>query len=126
MTRRPSPAANDPAGGLEARLARVLQIGTYASMALIATGAVLLVAGGTSPLVPGGALDLGRLADDIAALRPAGFLWLGVLGVLTTPMLRVVGALIGFVRGGEWGMASVAVAIIVVVALGILAGVVTG
>jgi len=124
MTPLSAPPAQ--ARGLEARLARVLQIGTYASMALIAVGAILLVGGGTSPLVPGPALDVRQVIDDISARRPAGFLWLGVLGVLATPMLRVLGALIGFARGGEWRMVAISVAIVVVVALGILAGLMTG
>jgi uncharacterized membrane protein len=112
--------------GLERELARVLQLGTYASMALIAIGAALLVLGGTSPLVAGPELDVTQIVDDLLALRPAGFLWLGVLGVLTTPGLRVVGALVGFARAGEWRMVAIAAAIIVVVGTGIVAGLVTG
>lgn len=111
---------------LEAGLARVLQAGTYLSMALIAIGVILFLVGGGSPFDPGPPLDLASLVADLAAGRATAFLWLGVLGVLATPMLRVVGALIGFARGGEWRMVGVAVAIIVVVALGIGAGLVTG
>ena len=114
------------AGGLESALARVLRLGTYASMALIALGTVLLVLGGGSPMDAAPLLDLGRIPGDVLAGRPEGFLWLGVLGVAVTPGLRVVGALIGFVRGREWGMAAVAVAILIVVAAGIVAGLVTG
>ena len=113
-------------GTLEARLARILQIGTYLSMALIATGAALFLIGGGSPLDAAPLLDLGRIPADIAAGRPQGFLWLGVLGMVSTPGLRVLGACIGFVRGGEWRMAGVAIAIIVVVGAGIVAGLVTG
>jgi uncharacterized membrane protein len=113
-------------GRLEARLARVLQVGTYLSLALVATGAALLLLGGGSPLDGAPLLDLGRLPADLGAGRPEGFLWLGVLGVIATPALRVVGALVGFVRGREWRMAGVAVGIIIVVGLGIAAGLVTG
>ena len=87
------PTAAPPAPTLEAVLARVLQAGTYLSMALIAIGTVLFLAGGGSPLDAGPPLDVGRIASDVLALRPAGFLWLGVLAVLATPMLRVLGAL---------------------------------
>ena len=111
---------------LEPALARVLQVGTYVSMTLVAIGSVLLVAGGVSPLDPGPGLDVQSIAADLAAGRARGFLWLGVLGVLATPMLRVVGALIGFARAGERRMVGIAVAIIFVVGLGILAGLVTG
>lgn len=113
-------------GLLEASLARVLQVGTYLSLALVATGAAVLLLAGGSPLEGAPLLDLGRLPADLAAGRPEGFLWLGVLGVIATPALRVIGALIGFVRGGEWRMAAVAVGIVVVVCLGIAAGLVTG
>lgn len=121
---RVDPAGDD--GGLESALARVLQVGTYASIALVAVGVVLFVAGGGSPLDPGPPLVMSRLVDDVLAGRPEGFLWLGVLGVVATPGLRVVGALLGFARRGERMMAVVALLILVVVGLGVFAGLVTG
>ena len=117
----------DPtSNGLESALARVLQVGTYSSITLVAIGVVLLVAGGGSPLDPGPPPRLGTIVTDIAAGRPAGFLWLGVLGIVATPGLRVIGALVGFWRRGERRMAAVALAILAVVALGVFAGLVTG
>ncbi len=113
-------------GGLEPALARVLQVGTYASIALVAIGVVLLIAGGGSPLDPGPPLRLESLLADVIAGRPAGFLWLGIVGVLVTPAGRVIGALVGFARNGERTMALVALGILVVVALGVIAGLVTG
>ncbi|MEA2673596.1 MAG: hypothetical protein QOI92_788 [Chloroflexota bacterium] len=113
-------------GGLESALARVLAIGTYASMALVAIGLVLLVAGGGSPLDPGPPLSLATLGGDLLAGGPAGFLWLGILGVIGTPALRVTGALVGFWRAGERRMALIALLILVVVGIGVVAGLVTG
>jgi uncharacterized membrane protein len=121
-----APTTPTAPAALEAALARLLQVGTYVSLALIAIGTALLLAGGGSPLDAGPQLDLPNLGRDLAAGRAPAFLWLGVLGVLATPGLRVLGALIGFARAGEWRMVGVAVAIIVVVALGIVAGVMTG
>jgi uncharacterized membrane protein len=121
---RLDPAA--PADGLESALARVLRIGTYASIALVGIGVVLLIGGGGSPLDTGVPLDLSHLPADLVALRAAGFLWLGILGVVMTPGLRVAGALIGFARRGERTMVVVAVLILFVVALGVIAGLVTG
>ena len=115
-----------PAADLEPALARVLQVGTYVSIALVAAGTVLLLAGGTSPLAGGPALSLGRLASDIAAASPEGFLWLGILGICATPGLRVVGALLGFWRRGERGMVAVALLILAVVAAGVITGLLTG
>ena len=111
---------------LEPALARVLQVGTLVSMSLVAIGTLLFIAAGRSPLDPGPDLDLARLPADLVAGSPSAILWLGVLGLLLTPGLRVLGALVGFARAGEWRMVGVAVAIVVVVALGIVAGLLTG
>ena len=119
-------ATSSTRAGLESSLARVLQIGTYVSMALITVGTVLLVVTGGSPMDAAPLLDVGRIPADVLGGRPEGFLWVGVLGVLATPMLRVVAALVGFARAGEWRMVGVAAAIVIVVAAGIAAGLLTG
>jgi uncharacterized membrane protein len=111
---------------LEVALAHVLEAGTYISIALIATGAVLLLASGGSPVAGGGPLSFDRVGPDLVALRPAGFLWLGILGVLATPGLRVLRAGVGFARRGERGMALVALFVVLVIGLGILVGVTAG
>jgi uncharacterized membrane protein len=111
---------------LEPALARVLQAGTYVSIALVAVGTVLLLASGTSPLAGGPALHLEQLGSDIAAGRPAGFLWLGILGICATPALRVIGALVGFWRRGERRMVAVALLILAVVAAGVISGLLAG
>lgn len=113
-------------GSLEVTLARVLQIGSYASIAFVAVGVILFVAGGGSPLDAGPPLVVERLPADLLALRAGGFLWLGILGIVLTPGLRVAGALVGFARRGERTMAVVALLILGVVAVGVLAGLVTG
>ncbi len=124
---RPSPRPiASAASSLEVALAHVLQVGTYISVGLIVIGSVLLIAGGGSPLAGGPPLSLATLPDDLVNLRPAGFLWLGILGVLATPGLRVLRALIGFGRGGERGMATVALLVLLVIALGVFVGVVSG
>ena len=121
------PAATEvsgtPPASLEVALAHVLQLGTYVSVALIAVGAVLLLARGGSPIQGGPALDLATLPADILRLRPAGFLWLGILGVLATPGLRVTRALMGFARRGEQRMVVVSVLVLTVIAVGVIVGV---
>jgi uncharacterized membrane protein len=112
--------------GLEAALARVLQVGTYLSVGLVAIGAVLLIVGGTSPLAGGPPLSLPDLPADLLALRPAGFLWLGILGIVLTPGLRVAAALVGFRSLGERAMPGVAAVILAVVAAGVVIGVLAG
>jgi uncharacterized membrane protein len=107
---------------LEATVAIVLKIGTYAGVALVAIGVVLMALEGRSPLDVAPALDPARLPGDVVALRPDGFLWLGVLAVLATPPARVVVGLIGYLRGSEREMALVALLILIVIALGVVAG----
>jgi len=111
---------------LEPALARVLQVGTYLSISAVVVGTVLLLGGGISPLAASPALQVDRLLPDILGGRPAGFLWLGILAICVTPALRVVGALVGFWRRGERRMVGVAVAILVVVAAGVVTGLLAG
>jgi uncharacterized membrane protein len=111
---------------LEGTLARVLQAGTTISIGLVMIGTVLLIGGGTSPLAAGPKLTLDRLVGDVLALRPEGFLWLGILGTIATPLLRVGGALVGFWRRSERRMVVVALLIFSVVAAGVAAGVLSG
>jgi uncharacterized membrane protein len=111
---------------LEPALARVLQAGTYISITLVAVGTALLLGGGISPLAGGPALHVGELLGDIAAGRPEGFLWLGILGICATPALRVVGALVGFWRRGERDMVAVALLILAVVGAGVVTGLLAG
>ena len=110
------------AAGLEGRVAVLLRLGTYVAIGLIMCGVILMLAGGLSPLDPAPAFDPARLLDDLIALRPAGFLWLGLLVVLATPAARVALSVAGFVRAGEPRMAGVAVLVLLVIALGILLG----
>ena len=113
-------------GALEQVLARVLQVGTYLSISLVAVGVLILLIGGTSPLAGGPPLTLDRIAADVAAGRAAGFLWLGILGIVATPLLRVFGALLGFWRRGERTMAVIALLVLGVVAAGVITGLLAG
>jgi uncharacterized membrane protein len=115
-----------PAAPLERAIARVLTIGTYLSVALIAIGTLLLIGDGRSPLDLAPPLDAGRLVGDLVGLQPASFLWLGILGVIATPATRVLAALIGYQRTRERGMVIVASLILVVIAAGVVTGTVAG
>jgi uncharacterized membrane protein len=114
---RPHPQAA-PAT-LERSIARLLTIGTYASVALLLVGLVLMLAGGIGPLTGGPAFDPATLVADLVALRPAGFIWLGLVVVVATPAARVLAALIGYARQGDRAMATVAGLILAVIALSV-------
>jgi uncharacterized membrane protein len=121
MTAAP-PAGFSRDRALELAIARVLTLGTYVSVALLAIGTLLLFAAGRSPLDPAPALTPATLLSDVVALRPAGLIWLGLIGSIATPAARVRAALVGYVRLGDRIMAGVALAILVVIAAGVASG----
>jgi uncharacterized membrane protein len=69
------------------------------------------------------AFDPGRIPAEILALQPVGFLWLGLLVIVATPIGRVVVSLMGYLATGERRMALVSVAILVVIGVGVILGV---
>ena len=107
---------------LEGTIARLLTGGTYASVVLLVVGTVLLLAEGRSPLDLGPVFDPASIPADLLALRSAGFLWLGILGLVATPSARVVTALVGYGRLGDRRMAGVAILILIVIIAGVIAG----
>jgi len=111
-----------PPADLDRTIGRILTIETYGSILLIAIGCVLMFAARIDPLAGGPPLEPGLIVDDIAHLRPAGFMWLGLLTLLLTPIARVVVSFFGYVSRGERTMAVVSVLILVVIATSIVIG----
>lgn len=107
---------------LDRTIARLLTGGTYLSIGLLAIGVVLMAINGVSPRAGGPSFDPARLAADLVAVKPAGFLWLGLVVALATPLGRVAASLVGYVAGGERRMALIAAAILAVVSLAVILG----
>jgi uncharacterized membrane protein len=98
----------------------LLGAGTLAVVGLVVVGTILALAAGRRPLVDHGpALDPAALIGDIVALRPEGFLWLGLLLTVTLPAARVTVALLGFARARDIRAAGVAFAVLSVLALSV-------
>lgn len=98
----------------------LLGTGTLAVVGLVMVGTVLALAAGLRPLVDHGpALDPGTLLRDVVALRPEGFLWVGLLLTVTLPAARVALALLGFSRARDVRAAGVALAVLCVLALSV-------
>ncbi len=114
----------DPGDGLrpdlDRSIARLLTFGTYVSVGLLAVGVILMFVHRILPLAGGPPFQPELIVDDLVHLRPAGFMWLGLVVVVATPTSRVVASLIGFVRRGERTMAMVAVSILTVVVLSVV------
>jgi uncharacterized membrane protein len=100
-------------------IGRLLIVVTYVAALLLTIGVLLMIAAGISPLAGGPALDLTSLVADLVSLQPAGFLWLGLLAVIATPLSRVAAAAIGFGLAGDRRMVVVSVAILAVIALSV-------
>ena len=107
-------------------IGRLLIALTYVGTALLVVGVLLMVANGIPPTSGGPSLDLASIPDDLVALRPAGFLWLGLLAVLATPITRVIAAAVGFALAGDRQMVVVAVATLVVIGVAIGSAVALG
>jgi uncharacterized membrane protein len=115
-------AVRNPAPDLDRSISRLLTAATYVSVALLVVGVGLMVVTGTSPLDSAPDFDPGTIIPAIVGLQPAGFLWLGIVLVIATPTLRVLAALVGYLRSGERTMAAVSIAILVVLAIGVVLG----
>jgi uncharacterized membrane protein len=117
-------SGDDPTADSEVRLeqsiGRLLTGGSYAAIVLLAIGFVLMLVNGLGPLSGGPTFDITMLPGDLLALRPAGFLWLGLIVVVATPASRVVASLVGYRRRGEWRMAVIAVLILLVILLSVV------
>lgn len=107
-------------------IGRLLIVVTYVAGALLLIGVLLMLASGISPLSGGPRLDLSTIVADLTSLQPAGFLWLGLITVIATPITRVIAAAVGFAQVGERQMVVIAVGIVGVIALSIATAVVTG
>lgn len=109
------------AARLDRTVARVLQVGIYLGIGLLAVGVALMVVNGVDPMGPAPApFSLASLAEAIRSLDPLAFLWTGLIVAIATPVLRVVASLIGFERTGQRRMVLISIAILVVLAVSVL------
>lgn len=119
----PPARTRQTAFAIESVVARILVIGTWVAVALILVGVLGMLASGIDPMThpPVAAFDLAAVPGDITALRPAGFIWAGILVVMALPVGRVVVAGAGFFAAGERRLALISVLVILVVGLSIVA-----
>jgi uncharacterized membrane protein len=122
----PSTVVEGGTDPLDLTIARILTVGSYLSVGFIAIGVVLMAVNGRSPLDPPPGFDPTALVREILEARPEGFLWLGLLILLATPATRVAASLVGYIRSRERQMTAVSIAILVVIAGGVIIGVVLG
>lgn len=96
-------------------VSRVLAVGLAASMVLLITGAIMALAGrGPSVAAETSITDIPRA---LGALEPGGFLNLGLLVLLATPVARVVALVVGFAHRRSWVFCGVSALVLALLAL---------
>jgi uncharacterized membrane protein len=66
--------------------------------------------------------DIGDIVNRILVLRPSGFLALGLLVLIATPILRVIGSIGAFVYARDWRFAGVTALVLVVMMVSLVLG----
>jgi uncharacterized membrane protein len=117
----PEPEPGEPArGDLDAVVHRVLIVGLALSSALMLAGVGLELARGTA--LPEAVAGLGQVLPRVLSLRPSGFLTLGLLVLIATPILRVVGSVVAFIYEHDWRFAGITTLVLLVMVVSIVLG----
>jgi uncharacterized membrane protein len=96
-------------------VSHVLATGLVLSVALLLTGAIMVLAG-RGPVVAG-ATSLRDLPRALAALEPGGFLNLGLVVLLATPVARVVALVVSYARRKAWLFCGISLFVLALLAL---------
>jgi uncharacterized membrane protein len=72
--------------------------------------------------IPTAIPNLGEIFTRVASLRPSGFLSLGLLVLIATPVVRVVGSFIAFIYERDWRYAGITFLVLLVVICSIVIG----
>jgi uncharacterized membrane protein len=107
----------------DSTVGRLMIVMTYVAVALLAIGVVLMVVHGISPLVGGPTFDASVVIDELRAGIPTGFIWLGLVVVIATPIVRVAVSSVGFAREGQWRMVAVGLGILAIILIGIVSSI---
>jgi uncharacterized membrane protein len=105
---------------LESAIQKILVVGLVISSALMLTGLALdLLLQREAPTnVP----SIMEIFQRVVALQPSGFLALGLLVLIATPILRVVTSIIAFLYERDWRYALITFLVFLIVVSSILFG----
>jgi uncharacterized membrane protein len=98
----------------------VLIIGLVISTALMLTGVGLDLFYQRD--LPTAVPDIAEVIRRVLGLRPSGFLALGLLVLIATPILRVVGSIGAFLYERDWRFAAVTTLVLAVLSVSLLLG----
>lgn len=112
--------ARDERRDLDAVVHRVLLVGLGCSTVLMFTGVVLGLLRGRS--MPVAMIRPELIMSYMAGMRPSGFLTLGLLVLIATPILRVIGSIAAFLYERDWRFAGITALVLMVMAGSMLLG----
>ncbi len=99
---------------------QMLVIGLILSTTLMLVGLGLDLILGRE--VPTAVPDFGDIFNRVVALRPSGFLALGLLVLIATPILRVVGSIFAFLYERDWRYAGITTFVLGIVMVSLAMG----
>ena len=106
--------------GFDSTLGRLMIAMTYVAVGLLIVGVALMAVNGISPLDGAPTFDGGSIWAEVRAGTPVGFLSLGLVVVIATPIVRVAAASVGYAREGRWQMVGIGAGILAIIAIGIV------
>ncbi len=105
---------------VERTIRAILLAGIAVSVALMAVGLVLGVARGT--MLPRAMVPLSALPAALAHLDPAAYVSLGLIVLVATPFVRVVGSLVAFAVERDRAYVLITATVLVVMCVSVLLG----
>jgi uncharacterized membrane protein len=99
---------------------RALTVGLGISIVFFLAGLSLALVRNTS--LPDRAVSPTEAFRQMVALQPTGFLSMGLITLLGTPILRVVGSIVVFTKEGDWLFVGVTATVLLVMAASIVLG----
>jgi uncharacterized membrane protein len=105
---------------VEHTIRAILLAGIAVSVALMAVGLVLGVA--RAAMLPRAMVPLSALPAALAHLQPAAYVSLGLIVLVATPFVRVVGSLVAFAVERDRAYVLITATVLVVMCAGVLLG----
>jgi len=105
---------------MERLLHWMLLIGITISTFLLLSGLILAVF--TGQPIPSEVPAFDQIIPELLAYRPIGFLTVGILVLIATPILRVFGSVLAFVYERDWRYAGITFIVLLIVLLRIFLG----
>jgi uncharacterized membrane protein len=99
---------------------RMLSVGLAASTIVMLIGLFLSVI--LHRPLPSGLSSFRRIFEGLADGSPASFLDLGILLLIATPILRVMGSLVEFIKERDWQYATVVCLVLLIITVSVFVG----